>query len=254
MAASWARPSLAASVAILSAVLSVTQPPQVKPTTGARATQAAQDQASADIAFTHVIDYVNSWADEPQRSLQTGLECARRAVALDDDEPQAHFAMAIACLWDRELDRALSEARRCLALAPNLADGHLATAHIQIFAGEPALAVEAIRAAMQLDPLYPDIVLHFLAEAHVSLRQFEPAVSVLRQRLDRNISSETTLALLASCYGHLGRARESREAWAEVMRLNPAFSMERRRSVLPFRNGSDFELRIEGLRKAGLLA
>jgi hypothetical protein len=34
--------------------------------------------------------------------------------------------------------------------------------------------------------------------------------------------------------------------------MNPDFSVERRRRVLPFRNPEDFERRVEGLRKAGL--
>ena len=105
---------------------------------------------------------------------------------------------------------------------------------------------------MRLDPLYPDLVLYFLAEARISLEQFDEAVAALKQRLERNPNSETSYALLASCYGHLGRIAESRAAWAEVMRIAPNFSIERRRHILPFRNPDDFERRIEGMRKAGL--
>jgi adenylate cyclase len=36
------------------------------------------------------------------------------------------------------------------------------------------------------------------------------------------------------------------------MRINPNFSMERRRRVVPFRNPADFERRVEGLRKGGV--
>jgi hypothetical protein len=59
-------------------------------------------------------------------------------------------------------------------------------------------------------------------------------------------------ALLASCYGHLGRTAEAQAAWAEVVKIAPDFSIERRRRVLPFRNPDHFEYRIEGMRKAGL--
>ena len=66
--------------------------------------------ALAFVAFTHVMDYINSWADVPERSLQTGLEIAERAVRLDEEEPQAHFVVAVALLWLREHERALAEA------------------------------------------------------------------------------------------------------------------------------------------------
>ena len=58
--------------------------------------------------------------------------------------------------------------------------------------------------------------------------------------------------MLASCYGQLGRPDDSREAWERAKTINPGFSIERRRRVQPFKNQEDFELRVEGLRKAGL--
>ena len=88
---------------------------------------------------------------------------------------------------------------------------------------------------MRLDPLYPDLTLYFLAEARISLGQFDEAVAALKQRLERNPNSETSYALLAACYGHLGRVAESQAAWAEVMRTAPDFSIERRRRILPLR-------------------
>jgi tetratricopeptide (TPR) repeat protein len=100
--------------------------------------------------------------------------------------------------------------------------------------------------------LYKDIALYFLAEARISLGQFDEAVAALKQRLDRNPNSETSYALLASCYGHLGKIAEARAAWAEVMKIAPDFSIERRRRILPFKNPDVFEHRIEGMRKAGI--
>ena len=125
-------------------------------------------------------------------------------------------------------------------------------AHIQIFSGNPTGAIETLGAYMRLDPHYTETALQMLAEARVSLGEYDEAVSVIEQRLARNPQSETAYALLASCYGHLGRPDEFRRAWAEALRINPKFSIERRRRVLPFRNPEDYERRVEGLRKAGL--
>jgi adenylate cyclase len=208
--------------------------------------------ALAFIGFTHVNDYVNGWAEIPDRSLQTGLEIAERAVQIDEAEPQGHYALAIALFFHRENDRALAEARRSVALAPNFAQGHHTIARMLTFSGDAAGAINTIDAYMQLDPLYPDMALYFLAEARFSLGQFDEAVMALKQRLGRNPDSATSYALLASCYGHLGRIAESRAAWAEVMRIAPDFSVERQRRILPFKNPDDFERRVEGLRLAGL--
>ncbi len=208
--------------------------------------------AKAHIAFTHVMDYVNGWSDSPEESLRVGLEMAGQAVETNEMESQSHFALAAACIWSRDLDRARAAANRCLALAPNSAEGLLTTAHALIFGGEPAGALEALGTYMRLDPHYPDITLHFLAEAHISMGQYDEAIAVLKQRLQRNSDSWMAFALLASCYGHLGRLEEGRAALAELLRINPGFSIERRRRTLPFKNPADFERRVEGMRKVGL--
>jgi adenylate cyclase len=208
--------------------------------------------AHASIASTYLNDYANGWAESPDESLKTGLEIAERAVQLDESDPQAHEVLAIALFFHRELDGALAEARHCLALAPSSSGGHLVIARILTCSGDPASAIKMIDASMRLDPLYRGLAHHFLAEARVSLGQFNEAVATLTERLKRSPNSETSNALLASCYGHLGRIAEARAAWAEVMRIAPNFSIERQRRILPYRNPDDFERRVEGMRKAGL--
>ena len=208
--------------------------------------------AYALTAFTHVIDYVNGWAEVPEQSLSTGLKIAQRAAEMDATEPHAGFALGIAYLWSRDVDRAQAEAERCLALEPNSSEGHLLMAHIQIFGGRAAAAIETLDAYIRLDPHYPDLVLQFLAEALISLGRYDDAIAALKQRLERSPGAESAYALLVVCYGHLDRIEEGREAFAELMRINPDFSIERRRRVLPFKNPADFEHRVEGMRKVGL--
>ncbi len=208
--------------------------------------------AHAVIAMTHMLDYANGFSGDPEHSLQVGRELAQRVVRMDEVEPLGHFALGAAYLWSRDFDRAQAEAQRSLVLSPNSAEGLRMKAHIQVFAGDPAGALENIDAYMKRDPHYPDIALQLVADARFALGEYEQAIAALKQRLARNPQSETAYALLASCYGQLGRSEESRKAWEQTLRLSPGFSMERRRRVLPFRNPEDFERRVEGLRKGGV--
>ena len=208
--------------------------------------------AHALVAFTHLNDYANGFTSDPEQSLATGLDLAQRVVAMDEEEPTGHLALGIANVWSRNLDRARAEALRGLELSPNSVELLILMANVQIFSGDPAAAVLTLDASMRLDPHYPDIALQFIADARFSLGEYEQAVAAIEQRLARNPHSETAYALLASCYGHLGRPEDCRKAWEQAKRINPAFSIERRRRVQPFRNPEDFERRVEGLRKAGL--
>jgi len=158
----------------------------------------------------------------------------------------------MAWLWSRQLDSALEATTRCLELKPSAAAPRLLRSHILMFSGRGEAAIEVLDDYMAIDPLYPDIALHFVAEARFLLRQFELAREAIGRRLARNPESPTAHALLASICGHLGRVDEGRAAWAQVARLDPSFSVERRRLVLPFRNPEDFELRVDGLRKLGV--
>jgi TolB-like protein/class 3 adenylate cyclase/Flp pilus assembly protein TadD len=208
--------------------------------------------AHACVAFAYGNDAANGWAENTEQAATFALEIAERAVALDDDEDQAHFALAVILLWHRQHDRALAEAERCIALSPNFAHAHLAKAHILAYMGEGHRAIETLDAYRQLDPRYPAIALYFLAEAQTLLGRYEDAIASLRERLARDPNSETSYALLASCFGHLGQLDEARAAWNEVLRLAPDFSIEHRRRILPFRDPAIFENRVAGLRKAGI--
>ncbi|MGO7534176.1 tetratricopeptide repeat protein [Rhizobium leguminosarum] len=208
--------------------------------------------AQALISFTHVLDYVNAWSTDPEGSLRIGMDLAQQAVEMAEEQPNGRFALGMACMWNRELDRAQAEVQQGLALQPNSAELLLLMAHIQIFSGDPAGALETLDASMRLDPHHPEILFQFRADAHFSLGEYEQALAAIEQRLQQNSQSETAYALLASCYGHLDRPEESRQAWEKALRINPDFSVERRRRVLPFRNPEDFDRRVEGLRKAGL--
>lgn len=208
--------------------------------------------AYAYTSFAHVNDHINGWAAKPEKALLTGLDLARRAIALDDQLPEGHFVLGIALLWNRQADEALDAVSRCIALAPSSAEGHMLKAHIEMFNGNPAKSIETLDTYMKLDPVYPEIALQFLAEAQFLLRKFDLAADTLRKRLERNPEATTAYALLASSLGHLGQIDAGRDAWAQVLRLEPSFSVEHRRKLLPFKNPADFELRVEGLRHLGL--
>jgi adenylate cyclase len=208
--------------------------------------------AYAYIAFTCLNDYVIGKGEAAEQSLRTSLELATRAVAMDGDDPYSHFVLSAISIWRRNYETARAEVQCCLALAPSSTEGLLQLANLHYYEGNPSAALDTLNAYMRLDPLYPGLALHFVAQAQHSLGQYEAAVQTLKRRLERDPKSETGYALLASCYGHLGQIDESRSAWAQVMTIAPDFSVERRWGILPFKNPAGYAHRVEGLRKAGL--
>jgi len=204
-------------------------------------------------AVAHMRDYLNQWTESPSLSMERGRELAQRAVALNDHDPYAHWALGSIYLWMRRHDEAESEQKKAISLDPNFALGHVILGLIRYYAGRPEQALECFSRAIALDP-YADVYLHFQAQAYFQLGMYEKAAEILKRRLTRNPDTDISRVLLAACFGHLGRAEEARAEWQEVFRVNPSYSLEHRRKVLPYRDPSDFDLLVAGLRKADLVA
>jgi adenylate cyclase len=206
----------------------------------------------AGLTFVALADYINGWADEPDKALEEAEEWARQAIALDDREPAAFGALGNALVWRRRHEDALVQLARAIELDQNYAQAHAITGMALVYAGRAAEALEPFATGMRLDPHYPNIVLHLLAQAHFSLGQDEIAAKHLNERITRNPNTDASRMLLAACYGHLGRGEEARAAWAELIEVNPDFSLNQRANVLPYKDARDFQRIVEGLTKAGL--
>ncbi|MDM9622964.1 guanylyl cyclase [Rhizobium sp. AC44/96] len=209
--------------------------------------------AHAFLALTHGLDYLNRWSALPQRSMEQAEEAATLAVARDDNDPVAHWSLSVVNLYLRHHDGAISEAERAIVLNPNFAEGQVSLGEALIYSGRAEEALAYFDRARVLNPYFPDVVLHFQAWALFQLARYEEAVELLLQRVSRNPVTDVSRALLAACYGHLGLFEAARATWQEVLRVNPDYSLEYRRKVLPFKDPADFDRVMEGLRKAGVV-
>jgi adenylate cyclase len=209
--------------------------------------------AHAFLAFASILDYANQWSPAWSTAMEQAEMFATRAVALDERYPYAHWALGMIELYSRRHDVAIREAKRLIALAPNLAEGYENLGYALHYSGRSAEALGCFDRAIALNPYYPDVYLHFQAQAMFQLHRYKEAIDILKRRLVRNPGTDVSRVLLAASYGHLGRFEEARHEWQEVFRVNPDYSLEHRRKVLPYKNPDDFELVVDGLRKAGLV-
>jgi len=191
-----------------------------------------------------------------RRGKAAGRESSRafalRAVSLDDTDPYSHLAMVSAHLWDRDHDDALREANRALALGPNYPGVHVVLGLALHYSGRSEEALGCFDRALTLDPFYPDVYMHLQSQALYQLGRYPEAAAMLKRRILRNPDTDSSRVLLAAAYGQMGQIEEAREAWREALRVNPAYSLDHRRKVLPYKNPDDFEKVVQGLRKAGL--
>ncbi len=204
------------------------------------------------LSYVRMQEHINGWRDESERPLEQGCDLAKKAVALDEADPDAHNALGCAYLWQKRHDLAIAEYELAIVLDPNNARAHVEIGWVLHYAGRSAEAVEPINWGMRLDPRYPDAYLHFLAQVYFRLGRFEEAISLLNRRIIRKPDTDISRVLLAASYGHLGNADDAKAQWADALAANPDFSLEQRRRVLPYKDPADFQHVVDGLCKAGL--
>ncbi len=208
--------------------------------------------AYASLARCHNLDYINGWSESPEESQRRAYELALKAVSMDAVEPQGHYALGTVHLWRKELEPAIAATEKAIALDPNFGPSYATLGLILHYAGRSAESLDLIAKAMRLDPHYPGMFLHFVGQAYFTLGRYEEAAAALIRRLVRNPDTDSSRVLLAACYGHLGQPEAARAEWREALRVNPAYSLENRRRILPYKDPRDFERVVDGLRKAGL--
>ncbi len=208
--------------------------------------------AHAGLAYTHHLDYTNGWGESPAESLDRSEAAARRAVELDEFEPFGHLVLGVTHLWRRRYEPAAAAAERVLAIDPNAVEGYLLLGNILSYGGRPEQAIDVFKKAIRLNPNFPDLHLQFLGQAQFLAGRHEAAAATFERRVARNAESDVSRVWLAASYGCLGRIEEARAAWAEALKINPDYSLEHRRKVLPFKDPADFDRLLEGLAKAGI--
>jgi adenylate cyclase len=209
-------------------------------------------RAVAMLSWTHGHAYTNPLDGDylSPAALDRALELAEAAVDLDPRLPQARAQLGYVLLRKRRHHAAIAEWERAFALNPNFIDNRYAQA-LQ-YAGEPARAIEVMEANIRLDPFHPVAVFGWLGLANYMLKRYGEAVRWSREFASRQPDRQWPHLYLASAYAQLGQLEGARAEAAEVLRINPGFTIERLKPILVYKDPKDLEHRLDGLRKAGL--
>jgi len=208
-------------------------------------------KAYARVAWTYFQDWVFGWTEGPG-SLDRALEAARKAVAVDDSSSEAHLTFGWNLLWKKQQDLGVAQLEKAVSLDPNSSEAYAHLAQGLNFAGRPDEAIGFAKKAMRLDPNYASWVAFYLGESYRMLRRYDEAIAAYQEAIRRNPDFPGAHESLAGVYAELGQEKEARAEAAEVLRINPGYSLNWMRDNLPFKNQADLDRIISGSRKAGL--
>jgi adenylate cyclase len=190
---------------------------------------------------------------DPIEAQNSAEGLARRAVALDGADAQAPSCLGWALQARGELEGALVEIERALAVSPNLATAHGHRGATLIFSGRPKEGLVALETCIRLDPRDPFLsvrLLHIACGLYFS-REYEATVEAAKRLILSYPDFPMIYRWPAAALGQLGRVAEAKEALEKAISLAPtAFDMYVRKRV-PWYRPEDHAHLVEGLRKAG---
>ena len=213
---------------------------------------------SPNLSAAHLhlaVSYLLQWVSQQSPAAQTleqALAAAQRALALNDSYPWSHIILGYVYLWQKQYEQALAEMERAMALAPNEAGSYAALAEVLSRVGRTEDALEAAAQALRLKPVVADEHLASVGTAYALAGRYEEAIAPLQRYLSRYPNILGAHLTLAAVYSELGQDAEARAEAAEVLRLNPKFSLEVHKQRMPIKDPAMLERHIAALRKAGL--
>ena len=204
--------------------------------------------ALAYAARCHHDLHVNGWSNDLEANRREGVGLARRALGAAADDPVVlGTAAQVLAYFGEDIDASIALVDRALALNPSFARGWQVGGWLMLWAGRLEPAISHFETSLRLSPRanragpYLGIgVAHFLA------RRFEDAKAMFLRSLQEHPTWAPTHRFLASCYAHMGRLDEAREAVRQLRAITTI--------VIPgaahWRNPEHRELFLSGLRLA----
>jgi adenylate cyclase len=205
-------------------------------------------RALAAIAQTLNFEWLFSWADNSESTLDYALSIAHEAVTLDQGDSRGYAGVGFVSLYQKKHDASIKAYQRALLLNPNDADVIAELADTYAHSGRSEEAVTLLTRAMHLNPFYPDEYLWNLGGAYYTLKQYENAIDAVNQMNNPTEGSR----ILAASYAQLGELDIAREHAGKTLQAHPDFSLEKWQAMMPDKYPEDSMAFADGLRKAGL--
>jgi adenylate cyclase len=208
--------------------------------------------AYAEKSFTYFSSFIMPMSRDP-KVVKGALVTAERAVELDDRLPLAYARLAWAYFATRQHAKAVTAARRGVALGPNDAEANVQLGNILNWAGKPEEGRQYIERAIRLNPYHPYYYLFYLGQSYYLAGDNEKAIELMKRVVTRAPYFLPVRRHLAVLYSEKGMIKEAKAETKEVLRIFPGASIEDERARCFYRWTPEVLTRFfKGLRKSGM--
>ena len=204
----------------------------------------------AFLGWVYHQDYNLGNTKSPQETLDKAIELAQKALAIEETLTTAHVLLCHCHYKKGEFARAIAEGERAVALSPGYISALNAHALSLTFSGRAEEAIPIFQKAIRRSPFsdaysYRDFgfALRHAGRLGEALSNFKKAIQIAPDDMLAHLG-------LTGVYIMLGHEKEARAEAAEVLRINPKFSVDNYKKFLP--DTPETDRYIGNLHKAGL--
>lgn len=206
------------------------------------------------LAYCHLTDVLCGWSEDEQTVLRRGIAEAKAALAVDQRDAFAHFALGRLYTLGGDHTAAAQEIREALRINPNFAHGYLGLASIHYWLGEGQAVLENADKAIRLSPNDPLMWLFILYRGHgyEFTGEIDRAIECfeLSSRFAR--VGHWAFSKLAAIYYEVGRKEEAAAAFEQARLIEPNLSLDGQRKALRFIKHDKFDYYLRNLQALGL--
>jgi TolB-like protein len=199
------------------------------------------------LAYAHTTSWREGWAGP--EVLDLAKEYAEKAVYLEPEDYDTHWALAYVYSARKEMRAALSAYATALSLNPNDPDMLVEMAETLCCVGQHRQARQQIEHAMLVNPRFPDWYRWMLGWTLYHLAEYEPS----NEQLEKIIAPNNEVRLImAANYANLDENSMATEELTQFLQRRPDWTVEKERNTLSYLHAKDEEHWLAGIRKAGL--
>lgn len=161
------------------------------------------------------------WSADEAADLREGVAAGLRAVELDEQNPYAHYGLAIASVYADRFELAVRAAEKAIESSPSFALGHLVLGMARVLSGDAVAAIAPLEHGLRLNPHDPQNFVwnNLLAWAHFFAGMPAKALVYATRAMKIRPGWRPALETAACCHVKLGQRDAARTAVAQAREL-----------------------------------
>jgi len=179
----------------------------------------------AVIAWSYWWEARKGWTDDREGSIRKGVEFAERAIEMDPEEPLGYMQLGNLVQLQGDHDRAIALREKAVELSPNDMIANWGLGSVLFQAGHVERGIEHLKRAERLAPRHPVSLTWALAQGQLIAGRYEDVIESAKRAIARAPKRTLPHVQLTAAYSALGRMEEAKAEAAEVVRIDPKFTV-----------------------------